>query len=146
MQTHAKCEWSLRAYSQWSIVFTIVASPNKWVSLSAMGLFTLNSRIIQRKQLRTQMQLLNVNGPLKNLKMTGNFWLPCMAYCVQRKLLAILKIWYSIREQNVKQMAERILLMRKMLYDRLKALGTPGTWNHIVEQSGMFSYTGLNGM
>ena len=42
-------------------------------------------------------------------------------------------------------MAERILLMRKMLYDKLKALGTPGTWNHIVEQTGMFSYTGLNG-
>lgn len=50
------------------------------------------------------------------------------------------------REQNVKQMAERILLMRKMLFDKLKALGTPGNWNHIVEQSGMFSYTGLNGM
>ena len=53
---------------------------------------------------------------------------------------------FSCREQNVKQMAERILLMRKMLYDKLKALGTPGTWNHIVEQTGMFSYTGLNGM
>ncbi len=42
-------------------------------------------------------------------------------------------------------MADRILLMRKMLYDKLKALGTPGTWEHIVTQTGMFSYTGLNG-
>ncbi len=45
----------------------------------------------------------------------------------------------------MKQMAERILLMRRMLCDKLKALGTPGTWNHIVDQSGMFSYTGLDG-
>ena len=40
-------------------------------------------------------------------------------------------------------MAERILLMRQQLYDKLKALGTPGTWDHIIRQKGMFSYTGL---
>ncbi len=33
--------------------------------------------------------------------------------------------------------------MRKSLYDRLIELGTPGTWNHILDQIGMFTFTGL---
>ncbi|XP_064418992.1 aspartate aminotransferase, cytoplasmic [Latimeria chalumnae] len=45
---------------------------------------------------------------------------------------------------NVKTMADRILLMRSQLRAKLEALGTPGTWNHITEQIGMFSFTGLN--
>ncbi|XP_078499683.1 aspartate aminotransferase, cytoplasmic [Lissotriton helveticus] len=47
-------------------------------------------------------------------------------------------------KDNVKTMADRVLLMRAELKSRLEALKTPGTWNHIVEQIGMFSYTGLN--
>ncbi len=35
--------------------------------------------------------------------------------------------------------------MRRLLFERLRTLGTPGTWNHIVQQTGMFSYTGLTG-
>ncbi|XP_056326524.1 aspartate aminotransferase, cytoplasmic [Danio aesculapii] len=45
---------------------------------------------------------------------------------------------------NVKTMADRVLLMRAQLKEKLKALGTPGTWEHITEQIGMFSFTGLN--
>jgi len=45
---------------------------------------------------------------------------------------------------HVKAMADRILLMRKLLLDKLRALGTPGSWDHITKQTGMFSYTGLN--
>jgi aspartate aminotransferase, cytoplasmic len=30
-----------------------------------------------------------------------------------------------------------------MLRDELVRLGTPGNWDHIVKQNGMFSYTGL---
>ncbi|CAD7691062.1 unnamed protein product [Nyctereutes procyonoides] len=45
---------------------------------------------------------------------------------------------------NVKTMAGRILTMRSKLRERLEALKTPGTWNHITEQIGMFSFTGLN--
>ena len=41
-------------------------------------------------------------------------------------------------------MSSRILLMRAGLRERLEKLGTPGTWNHITEQIGMFSFTGLN--
>lgn len=34
--------------------------------------------------------------------------------------------------------------MRAELKAKLQALGTPGTWEHITEQIGMFSFTGLN--
>ena len=33
--------------------------------------------------------------------------------------------------------------MRKALRDELENMKTPGTWNHITDQIGMFSYTGL---
>ncbi|KFB38760.1 AGAP004142-PA-like protein [Anopheles sinensis] len=44
----------------------------------------------------------------------------------------------------IKAMSSRIITMRKALYDELVALKTPGTWEHITNQIGMFSYTGLN--
>eukprot|EP00741_Cyanophora_paradoxa_P010996 tig00020553_g10630.t1 len=44
---------------------------------------------------------------------------------------------------ELKGMADRIIKMRHAMFDELKALGTPGTWDHIVSQIGMFSYTGL---
>ncbi|PAA86783.1 hypothetical protein BOX15_Mlig013047g3 [Macrostomum lignano] len=46
--------------------------------------------------------------------------------------------------ENIKRMAERIVLMRQMLFQKLRALGTPGNWQHITDQIGMFSYTGLS--
>lgn len=46
-------------------------------------------------------------------------------------------------KKTVKSMAERIQCMRQLLFDNLEALGTPGTWDHIVTQTGMFSFTGL---
>ena len=47
-------------------------------------------------------------------------------------------------EQNLKTMAGRIIEMRKAVRSKLEELGTPGTWNHITEQIGMFSFTGLS--
>uniref|UniRef100_A0A7M4F768 Aspartate aminotransferase n=1 Tax=Crocodylus porosus TaxID=8502 RepID=A0A7M4F768_CROPO len=47
-------------------------------------------------------------------------------------------------KDNVKTMADRVLLMRSELRSRLEDLGTPGTWSHITDQIGMFSFTGLN--
>jgi len=44
----------------------------------------------------------------------------------------------------IRIMSSRIQKMRKALFDELTKLNTPGTWNHIVDQIGMFSYTGLN--
>lgn len=45
----------------------------------------------------------------------------------------------------IRIMSSRIQKMRQALFAELTKLKTPGTWNHIVDQIGMFSYTGLNG-
>lgn len=45
---------------------------------------------------------------------------------------------------DLKVMVDRIQSMRKQLYDNLCQLGTPGDWNHVITQIGMFSYTGLS--
>lgn len=47
--------------------------------------------------------------------------------------------------EHVKEMAGRILKYRAVLRQELEALQTPGTWEHITNQIGMFSYTGLTG-
>ena len=46
-------------------------------------------------------------------------------------------------EENLRTMSGRIIRMREELRGKLEALGTPGTWNHITDQIGMFSFTGL---
>jgi len=43
---------------------------------------------------------------------------------------------------EVKTMAGRILQMRQLLYDALKERSID--WPHVINQIGMFSYTGLN--
>jgi len=50
---------------------------------------------------------------------------------------------YKEWTENVETMANRIKAMRQGLRDRLEKLGTPGTWHHITDQIGMFSFTGL---
>lgn len=42
-------------------------------------------------------------------------------------------------------MSSRIKEMRTSLYQKLIQKGTPGNWEHITQQIGMFSYTGLTG-
>lgn len=51
---------------------------------------------------------------------------------------------YQEWRKDLKTMSSRIIKMRKELYDNLIELKTPGTWNHIIDQIGMFSFTGLN--
>ncbi|EFW99230.1 aspartate aminotransferase [Grosmannia clavigera kw1407] len=47
-------------------------------------------------------------------------------------------------EENLRTMSGRIIGMRTALREKLEELGTPGTWNHITDQIGMFSFTGLS--
>jgi len=48
-------------------------------------------------------------------------------------------------KRDIKTMAHRIISMRKELYRLLtEELKTPGKWEHITSQIGMFSFTGLN--
>jgi len=41
-------------------------------------------------------------------------------------------------------MSNRIVDMRNALRKSIEAKGTPGQWNHVTDQIGMFTYTGLN--
>jgi aspartate aminotransferase len=40
-------------------------------------------------------------------------------------------------KNNVRAMYERIHSMRQLFYNKLKQLGTPGTWEHIIQQTGI---------
>lgn len=44
---------------------------------------------------------------------------------------------------DVKQMADRIISIRKTLKDTLVKLGSQRSWDHITDQIGMFCYTGM---
>jgi len=46
-------------------------------------------------------------------------------------------------KEELKAMADRILEVRSLLRKGLEDKGTPGPWNHITDQIGMFSFTGL---
>lgn len=46
---------------------------------------------------------------------------------------------------NLKTMSGRIQDMRQRLHQALLKRNTPGKWTHIVDQIGMFSFTGLDG-
>ncbi|KIP08181.1 hypothetical protein PHLGIDRAFT_29717 [Phlebiopsis gigantea 11061_1 CR5-6] len=48
-------------------------------------------------------------------------------------------------KRDIKTMAGRIIQMRKELYKLLtEELKTPGNWDHIINQIGMFSFTGIS--
>ncbi|KAI6117676.1 aspartate amino-transferase [Pisolithus croceorrhizus] len=48
-------------------------------------------------------------------------------------------------DRDIKTMAFRIISMREQLYKLLtEEFKTPGNWEHIIKQIGMFSFTGLN--
>jgi len=49
------------------------------------------------------------------------------------------KLWQG----EMTYMSGRIIKMRQLLREQLEKLKTPGTWNHVTDQIGMFSYTGL---
>ena len=46
-------------------------------------------------------------------------------------------------EKELEMMSGRIDKVRTALRDGLVARGTPGNWDHITNQIGMFSFTGL---
>ncbi|CAK9300307.1 unnamed protein product [Gordionus sp. m RMFG-2023] len=50
---------------------------------------------------------------------------------------------YQEWKECVKKMAERIISIRRDLKKSLDQNNTPGHWNHITDQIGMFSFTGL---
>ncbi|KAI9146989.1 Aspartate aminotransferase [Paramyrothecium foliicola] len=51
---------------------------------------------------------------------------------------------YAIWLDDLKTMTNRLKGMRQALHDELIRLGTPGDWSHLIRQTGMYGYTGLN--
>lgn len=52
----------------------------------------------------------------------------------------------TLRQQWLDELVavtERITKMRNLLRSTLEKIGAPGTWNHVTDQIGMFSFTGL---
>lgn len=48
-----------------------------------------------------------------------------------------------MQQIELRGMAERIQSMRKHLHEALVRKRTPGDWSHILNQIGMFTFTGL---
>ncbi|CAI5650760.1 unnamed protein product [Oreochromis niloticus] len=46
---------------------------------------------------------------------------------------------------EVKHIVERCMLIRAILREKMRLLGTPGRWDHLTQQGGLFCCTGLNG-
>ncbi|KAG7165210.1 Aspartate aminotransferase, cytoplasmic-like, partial [Homarus americanus] len=68
---------------------------------------------------------------------------PCHGARVVSRVLndpALFEEW----KDCIRTMSGRIIEMRKGLRERLEKLGTPGKWDHITAQIGMFSFTGLS--
>jgi len=55
--------------------------------------------------------------------------------------VAVLLEWRGSGEIERQQVSCRTVLVA--IAGKLEELGTPGTWSHITEQIGMFSFTGL---
>ncbi|XP_075980800.1 glutamate oxaloacetate transaminase 1 [Anticarsia gemmatalis] len=53
------------------------------------------------------------------------------------------KMLFDLWREHIRTMASRVISMRESLRAELIKLNTPGNWDHIVNQIGLFSYTGL---
>jgi aspartate aminotransferase len=43
-------------------------------------------------------------------------------------------------------MSKRIKSAREILFQKMRELGTPGNWEHIIKHCGMFTFSGLTRM
>jgi len=51
--------------------------------------------------------------------------------------------FFSLRREQLKAMAERIMKARQVLNSKLREKEVPGDWSHILSQKGMFTFTGI---
>lgn len=93
------------------------------------------------------------NDKLKNKELTdklrkifektalSTFLVPDMygAYVIKR----VLTNYYSEWKEELKKCINRLQDMRNKLYQNLVNINTPGNWDHIKNQRGMFAYSGL---
>ncbi|XP_051897029.1 aspartate aminotransferase, cytoplasmic-like [Pristis pectinata] len=48
-------------------------------------------------------------------------------------------------QENLKKMVERLMLTKEKLKEELRTLGTPGSWEHITKQVGLYIFPGFTG-
>lgn len=48
------------------------------------------------------------------------------------------------RRQSLEGVVENVMMTKEKVKEKLRLLGTPGSWDHITEQKGSHSYLGLN--
>ncbi|XP_069773562.1 aspartate aminotransferase, cytoplasmic-like isoform X2 [Narcine bancroftii] len=48
-------------------------------------------------------------------------------------------------QENLKKLAERLMLIKENLKKELRTLGTPGSWEHITKQVGLYIFPGFTG-
>lgn len=57
----------------------------------------------------------------------------------------ILSLLFGLdRNLSLKVAVENMMLIKEKVKEKLRLLGTPGSWNHITEQMGTHGYLGLN--
>ncbi len=69
---------------------------------------------------------------------------PMHGALIVHKILSKPEYFQRWRDE-LNSISNRIIQVRKLLKDELERLRTPGNWEHITNQIGMFSYTGLSG-
>ncbi|XP_027455585.1 putative aspartate aminotransferase, cytoplasmic 2 isoform X2 [Zalophus californianus] len=79
------------------------------------------------------------------MKLTQALWLnpPTMGARIITSVLcnpALQEEW----KQSLKGLVENIMLIKEKVKEKLRLLGTPGSWDHITDQNGPHSYLGLN--
>jgi len=132
-----KDAWSLRYFAEQGFEMMVCQSFSKNFGLyneRAGNLVFVVKDANTLKQCKSQTELI-VRAMYSNPPAHGARIVSRALNCPELK-----KEWYD----NIQTMSSRILLMRAGLQERLEKLGTPGSWSHITEQIGMFSFTGLN--
>jgi len=99
------------------------------------ALHIVNETVQKKEELLSQLLIL-VRPMYSNPPITGS-------KIVQTILedAALTAVW----SKEVKVMADRIILMRDLLVQNLKDVGSKRDWTHITNQIGMFCYSGLTG-
>uniref|UniRef100_A0A8C6R0Y6 aspartate transaminase n=1 Tax=Nannospalax galili TaxID=1026970 RepID=A0A8C6R0Y6_NANGA len=75
------------------------------------------------------------------LKLIWGLYYSAFCYCNKIPEMINLK---RRKKQSLKAVVENIMLVKEKVKEKLRLLGTPGSWNHITEQSGTHGYLELN--
>ncbi len=150
--------YSIRKFAEVGLELALTQSYAKNIGLygeriGACFLLTAGGEIAGR----VRSQLLTVIRPMYSSP-------PLHGALIVKKILGNREL-YEEWKAELKGMADRVIRMRKLLFEALQAngisltlrsvrfapcasltcdAGTPGTWNHIVDQIGMFTFTGLS--